>query len=327
MTKITRREFNVGASALGAALTVPSIVRAQGAYPSQDVHFICAFPAGSGADVIVRWYGEKLRPIFGRPILVENRVGAIGNLATEYTARAKPDGYTIYVHGGSAVAANMHMFKNPSIDATKAISICATINRQPTMFCVDPSKPWKSVAEVTAYANERKEKATYATTNPLGKVMGATYKAINKLEAVEVTYRTASDSLNDLKSGAIDYAMYDNIFAASQAREGRVRILAVSTKERLQANPDIPTMTELGTPMDVTGWFAAMVPSATPRPIVDQIAKMFNEVTASDDGKKFLNSVASDPWINTPDQAQAYLMQQIKDWADYVKVAKIEPQG
>jgi tripartite-type tricarboxylate transporter receptor subunit TctC len=327
MTKFTRREFNIGASTLGATLATPGILRAQAAYPSQDVHFICAFPAGSGADIIVRWYGEKLRPIFGRAILVENRVGAIGNLATEYTARSKPDGYTIYVHGGSAVAANMHMFKNPTVDASKAIVTCATINRQPTMFCVDPSKPWKSVAEVTAFARERKEKATYATTNPLGKVMGATYKEINKLEAVEVTYRTAVDSLNDLKSGAIDYAMYDNIFAASQAREGRVRILAVSTKERLQANPDIPTMTELGTPMDVTGWFAAMVPSATPRPIVEQIAKMFNEVTATEDAKKFLNSVASDPWINTPDQAQAYMLRQVKDWADYVRIAKIEPQG
>lgn len=327
MTSFTRRQFNISATALGATLAMPSILRAQGAYPSQDVHFICAFPAGSGADIIVRWYAEKLRPIFNRSVVVENRVGAIGNLATEYLARAKPDGYTIYVHGGSAVAANMHLFKHPSVDATKAITIAATINRQPTMFCVDPSKPWKSVADVTAYAKERKEKATYASTNPLGKVMGAIYKETNKLEAVEVVYRTAADSLNDLKSGAIDYAMYDNIFGASQSREGRVRVLAVSSNERLQANPNLPTMTELGTPMNVVGWFAAMVPTGTPRPIVEQINKMFNEVTASADGKKFLNSVASDPWTTTPDQAQAYLLEQIKDWAGYVKLAKIEPQG
>lgn len=326
MTQFTRRQINTGAAALGATLAMPSIVRAQ-AYPSQDVHFICAFPAGSGADVIVRWYGEKLRPIFGKNILVENRVGAIGNLATEYVARSKPDGHTIYVHGGSAVAANMHMFRHPSVDAAKAITVCATINRQPTMFCVEPGKPWKSVAEVTAYTKERGDKATYATTNPLGKVMGATYRETNKLQSVEVTYRTASDSLNDLKSGAIDYAMYDNIFGASQAREGRVRILAVSTKERLQANPDVPTMTELGTPMDVTGWFAAMVPTGTPQPIVEQIGKMFNQVTATDEARKFLNSIASDPWVTAQQEGQAYLLQQIKEWGDYVKLAKIEPQG
>jgi tripartite-type tricarboxylate transporter receptor subunit TctC len=326
MTKFTRRQFNTGAAALGATLAMPGILRAQ-AYPSQDVHFICAFPAGSGADVIVRWYAEKLKSLFSKPILVENRVGAIGNLATEYLARSKPDGHTIYVHGASAVAANMHLFKNPSVDAAKAITVAATINKQATMFCVDPSKPWKSVAEVTAFAKERREKATYATTNPLGKVMGAIYKETNKLEAVEVVYRTAADSLNDLKSGAIDYAMYDNIFGAAQSREGRVRILAVSSKDRLQANPDLPTMTELGTPMNVLGWFAAMVPSATPRPIVDEINRLFNQVTGSEDAKKFLSGVASDPWVTTPDQGQAYLNEQIKDWGGYVKLAKIEPQG
>jgi tripartite-type tricarboxylate transporter receptor subunit TctC len=86
-------------------------------------------------------------------------------------------------------------------------------------------------------------------------------------------------------------------------------------------------MTELGIPMKVMGWFAAMVPSATPRPIVDEINRMFNEVTASEDAKKFLNNIASDPWVSSVDEGQAFLLQQIKDWGDYVRLAKIEPQG
>jgi tripartite-type tricarboxylate transporter receptor subunit TctC len=323
---ITRRSFGIGTTASAATLATPRRLWAQ-AYPSQDVHFICAFPAGSGADVIVRWYAEQVRPLMGRSIIVENRVGAIGNLATEYAARAKPDGHTIYVHGGSAVAANMHLFKKPTVDAAKAIQIAATINRQPTMMVVKPDRPWKSVAEVTDYLKEKGDKATYGTSNPLGKVMGAIYKERFNLQAVEVVYRTAADSLNDMASGAIDYAMYDNIFSASQARAGRVRILAVSTAQRLQANPNIPTMTELGIPMSVTGWFAAMVPAATPRPIVEEINRMFNKITASEDAKKFLNNIASDPWITTPDQGQAFFLQEIKDWGDYVKLAKIEPQG
>jgi tripartite-type tricarboxylate transporter receptor subunit TctC len=326
MIRFTRRQFNTGAAALSATLAMPAVLRAQ-AYPSQDSHFICAFPAGSGADVIVRWYAEKLRPIFNKPILVENRVGAIGNLATEYLARSKPDGYTIYVHGASSLAANMHLFRNPSVDVAKAITVCATINRQPTMMVVAPSRPWKTVVEVTDYLKEKKDKASYATSNPLGKVMGAIYKQHYKLEAVEVVYRTAADSLNDIASGAIDYAMFDNIFSAAQERQGRIRILAVSTKERLQANPNIPTMTELGVPMNVTGWFSAMVPSATPRPIVDEINRMFNQVTATPEAKEFLNSIASDPWVTTPDEAQAYLVQEIKNWGEYVRLANIEPQG
>jgi tripartite-type tricarboxylate transporter receptor subunit TctC len=323
---ISRRQFSGGAATAGAALFAPRLARAQ-AWPVQDVHFICAFPAGSGADVIVRWYADRLRPIFNRTVIVENKVGAIGNLATEYAARSKPDGYTIYVHGASAVAANMHLFRNPTIDASKAITIAATLNRQPTMLMVAPDKPWKTVAELTAYLREKKDKATYATTNPVGKVMGAIYKQHEKLDAVEVVYRTGVDSLNDFASGAVDYGLLDNIFAAAQERAGRLRILAVSTPQRLEANPNIPTMTEQGVPMSLTGWFSAMVPSATPRPIVDQINKMFNQVTVTDDARKFLNNVASDPWITTPDEAQSFLLKEIKDWGDYVRLAKIEPQG
>ena len=130
---------------------------AQG-FPSQDVHFICAFPAGSGADVIVRFYAEKLRPIMGRNIIVENRVGAIGDLATQHLARSKPDGHTMFLHGASAVAANMHLFKKPAIDAGKEIRIAATLNRQPTMMVVAADKPWKSVAEVTSPCTRKKGK-------------------------------------------------------------------------------------------------------------------------------------------------------------------------
>jgi len=326
MTLLTRRQFSAGAAGLTASLAAPAIVRAD-TYPSQDIHFICAFPAGSGADVIVRWYSEKLRTVVNRTIIVENKVGAIGNLATEYVARSKPDGYTIYVHGGSAVAANIYMFKHPNVDAAKTIRIAATINRQPTMLVVAPDKPWKTVDELTAYLKERKDKATYATTNPLGKVMGAIYKNHYNLEAVEVVYRTGADSLNDFASGAVDYGLVDNIFGMAQQRQGRLRILAVSTKERLEASHDIPTMTELGCPMNVTGWFSAMVQMDTPRPIVEQINKWFNQVTATPEAKAFLNNSASDPWITTPDEGQAFLQQEIKNWAEYVRIAKIEPQG
>jgi len=327
MNRMSRRQMALGAGALGAGLALPSIGRAQGAYPSQDVHFICAFPAGSGADVIVRWYAEKLRPVMGVNIVVENKVGAIGHLATEYAARAKPDGHTIYVHGPASLAANQHIIRNSTVDVARDIVIAGTINRQPTMMVVRHDSPWQSVADVTAAVRAKGDKATYGISNPVGKVMGAIYKEHEKLGAVEVTYRTAGDSLNDLASGAIDYGMYDNIFAASQARAGRLRMLAVSMPQRLQAIPDVPTMTEQGVPMSLTGGFAAMVPAATPKPIVDRIFAMFEQVTRTPEAKAFLNSIASDPWITTQAEAQAFFVQDVKAWGDYVRLAKIEPQG
>jgi tripartite-type tricarboxylate transporter receptor subunit TctC len=239
-------------------------------YPSQDVHLICAYPAGSGADIFVRFYAEKLRPIIGRTIIVENKPGAVSNIATEYVARAKPDGYAVYIQGASSIAANMHLFKNPPVDVGKAIQIVAPLNKQPYMLVVDASRPWKSVAELTAYLKDKKDKASYATTNPPAKVMGAIYKTRAGLQAIEVPYRTAFDTVNDMQSGALDYALFDPVFATTQAREGRMRILAVSTGERTKANPDLPTMAESGVAMDLLGWFAAMVPMGTPRQVVDQ---------------------------------------------------------
>jgi len=281
-------------------------------YPTQDLHFICAYPAGSGADIFVRFYAEKLRPVIGRTIIVENKPGAVSNIATEYVARAKPDGYTVYIQGASSIAANMHLFKNPPVDVGKAIQIAAPLNKQPYMLVVDASRPWKSVAELTAYLKDKKDKASYATTNPPAKVMGAIYKARAGLQAVEVPYRTAFDTVNDMQSGALDYALFDPVFATTQAREGRMRILAVSTGERTKANPELPTMAESGVAMDLLGWFAAMVPMGTPRPIVDQLNMWFNKLDATDEAKTFLNSIGGDPWITTPDEGQARLLRDIE---------------
>src|SRR5262249_56669704 len=105
------------------------------------------------------------------------------------------------------------------------------LNKQPYMRAGDAKQRWKSVAELTAYLKEKKDKASYATTNPPAKVMGAIYKARGGLQAVEVPYRTAFDTINDMQSGALDYSLYDPVFATTQAREGRMRILAVSTGE------------------------------------------------------------------------------------------------
>ena len=147
------------------------------------------------------------------------------------------------------------------------------------------------------------EKASYAQSNTSGKVMGELYKRATGVQAVEVPYRTANDSLNDFASGRLDYGMMDPVFALSQARAGRLRMLAVSTAQRMQAVPELPTMTEAGVPgVELLTWFAAMVPSATPRPIVDKLNKWFNEVLATEETKKFLNSFGGDPFITTPDE-------------------------
>jgi tripartite-type tricarboxylate transporter receptor subunit TctC len=314
------------AMVLTAALAgMPGSARAQD-YPSQDVRFLCAFPAGSGADVIVRYFAEKMRPVVKRTIIVENRPGAGGNIAAETMVRSKPDGHTIFIHAGNTVAGNMHLIKKPPFDAAKAIQVVATINKQAFMLAVDAKRPWKSVAELTAYLKEKGDKATYAVSANSGIVMGAIYNERAGLQAVQVHYRMAQDALNDMTSGKVDYALQDPVFALSQQREGRLRVLAVASAERLKSNPELPTMTESGVPMDLVGWFAAMVPSATPRPIVEQLNKWFSDVVATEESQNFLKNYGGDPWISTPEEGQARLVRDIAAWGDYIRIAKLEPQ-
>jgi tripartite-type tricarboxylate transporter receptor subunit TctC len=321
-TRIGRRGFLGGLAAVGLAR--PALAQQ---YPSQDIHFVCAFPGGSSSDAIVRFVAERVRPLAGRTIIVENRFGASGNVAAEHVMRSKPDGHTIFVHAASAVAANMHIFRKPPIDARKEVQVAGTIHRQPFMMAIDAKRPWKTLADVTAYLKEKGDKATYATYASTATVMGELYKQATGTKAVEVPYRVGADTLNDLASGAVDYGMYDPVFAMAQAREGRLRILGVSTGQRLQAVAEIPTMTELGAPMDLTGWFAAMVPAATPRPIVDTINGWFRTVIATDEAKAFLNRFGGDPWVASVDEAQARLIKDVDDWREYVRIAKITPQG
>jgi tripartite-type tricarboxylate transporter receptor subunit TctC len=313
--------------ALALILSLISFTPHAQTYPSQDIHLISAFPPGSGADVLVRYFAEKLRPIAGRTVLVENKAGAGGNIATEYVARSKPDGHTIFVHAGNTLASNYHLIRNNPVDAGKQIQIAATINRQAFMLVVDAKGPYKSVADVTAAMKAKGEKASYATAAPSGIVMGEMYKAITGVKAVEVRYKDAASSLNELMDGKLDYGMHDPVFSLAQQREGRLRILAHSSGQRLNAIPDVPTMAEAGvTGMDLTSWWALHVPTGTPKAAVDALNGWMKQVLETEETKKFLNQFGGDPFISTPEAGQALFIKDEKNWADYVKLAKIEPQ-
>jgi tripartite-type tricarboxylate transporter receptor subunit TctC len=308
-----------------ALLLAPAATNAQD-YPSQDIRLICGFPPGSGADVMVRYFAEKLRPVAGRTVVVENRVGAASNIATEYVARSKPDGYTIYPFTATTVAASMHLFKNPPVDVGKALRVAATLSTLSFTLVVDANSPYKSVAELTAAMKQKGSRASYGVAANPGRIMGAIYKDKAGLEALEVQYRTAPDTLNEMANGRLDYGLHDPIFSLAQQRAGRWRVLAVSASQRLQAAPDLPTMTESGIPMSLDLWWGVMLPAATPKPIVDTVNRWFSQIVSTPETKKFLNDSGADPIINTPERAQEMFLIAIKEWGDYVRTAKIEPQ-
>jgi len=194
------------------------------------------------------------------------------------------------------------------------------------MALVDAKSPYKTMQELTEAMKKKGTKATYATAANPGTIMGALYKQATGIEAVEVSYRNAPDSLNEMQDGKLDFAFHDPIFALAQVREGRMRVLAVSSSDRLSSLPDVPTMKETGIPMDLNIWWGVMVQKETPKPILEKINAMFRDILTTDDTKKFLALSGADPMLRTPEQADAMFQAAIKEWGDYVKLAKI-PQN
>ena len=195
MSDTTRRQFLTATSALASAsawgLRGPLLAQQ---WPAQDLHFVTGTAAGSGGDVIVRYFAEKIRPMIGgRAIIVENRVGFFGNIAIEYVARSKPDGYTILLWGGSNIAGMMSVLKNPPVDVTKTLQIAATINRQAFMFVVDAKTPYRTLDDLTKAMLAKGDKASYATSNNEATVMGEIYKQKTGVTAIEVPYKTAAE--------------------------------------------------------------------------------------------------------------------------------------
>jgi tripartite-type tricarboxylate transporter receptor subunit TctC len=292
-------------------------------YPNREIHMIVGFPPGTGADVLVRYFAEKLRTLAQQPVIVENRPGANSNIATEYVARSKPDGYTLYPFSASTVAATMHLFKNPPVDVGKSLEVAATISKLPFMLVVAANSPYKSVDELTKAMKAKGANASFATGAVPGTIMGALYNQEAGLQAVEVVYRNVADALGEMASGKIDYGFFDPIFGLAQARQGTISVLAVSMPERSQVVPEVPTMKESGVPMDLTSWWAVMTPAGVRKPISAKISAWFSEITKTEETRKFLALSGAEPFHRPADEANAMFQTAIKQWGEYIRAAKI----
>ena len=325
---MTRRSALAFAGILPAALASSRLYAQAEPYPSREIHIICGFPPGSGADVWVRFFVEQIRPLVPQPIVVENKVGANGNIATEYVARARPDGYTLLSHSPTAIAANMFMFKNPSVDAgTKLVNV-ATMIEFAFYLTADSKRPWRNLQDLVAYVKDKGDKATFATTAAPGRLLGHLLNQVMGLKATEVQYRTAADALNDIASGQLDYALTDGVFSHAQARAGRLKIIGAGVKKRLANDPDVPTLIEQGAAnVYAPGFFGVLAPSGTPQPVIEQINTWYVQAVATPAATAFIKRFGADPLTNPPDMAQKMFLDTIDEWGKLVKLSKIEPQG
>jgi len=325
---LSRRELLRSTVAASIALpSLPSLSLAQENWPNKDLHSICGFPPGSGADIFVRFYSKEIQDRLGRTVIVENKVGAFGNIATEYVARSKPDGYTIYIAPGSSfLAAAPSLFKKLPFDPVNDFEHVTTLAKLPFLLVVATDGPYKDVPGLVKDLKEKGEKASYGSVANTGLVGSELFKANFGLSTVEVKYKDVGGMFNDLLGGNIAFAHIDPGSASGHLKTGKVKALATTSKERFKALPDIPSAAEVGiTNSDLIAWWSVHTPKGTPKPILDRLEKEFNEIAASPAHAKFATPLGNDPFIGNSTVLKELLVKDIKAWSEYVKLAKIEP--
>jgi tripartite-type tricarboxylate transporter receptor subunit TctC len=294
-------------------------------YPAREIRSICNFAPGSGADIIVRYYSDQLAKLAGKPVVVENKPGAQGSIASAFVAKSAPDGYTIHITPASSTLASApHIFKQLPYDPLKDFAPVTTINSLTFVVAVDASKPFRNVSDLITYLKSKPGHGFYGTQSNSGLIAAEWLKAQTGLQTVSVPFKATGDAFANLLSGQIDFMSVDSTWAKGQPK---VRILAVTAAKRAGTMPEIPTLAEAGVAgVDVAPWWGVVVPAGTPRPIIDKLAGWFNQITASEETRQFLARAALDPFPGSPEQMAALLKTEVERWGGFVRLAKIQPQ-
>ncbi len=294
-------------------------------YPSRRITLVVGFAAGSGADILARYYATKLAEETGQTVVVENKPGANGLIAGQAVKQAKPDGYTLLFSPSAGMAGGKFLYANLPYDPQKDFIIAAPLLDVAFALAVSAKSPAKSVAELTALL-KAKPTARYGTSNSTAIAATQVYKTLMGVEAQQVQYKTTADALGDLADGTLDFMFIDGVLALSQQKAGKVRLLA-TTSSRIDGAPDVPTMREAGVGnYSFAVWWMIMTPAGTPPEAISKLNAVFGKVAAMPGTKAFLGNVASRPLTGTPAEMVKKLDDDIRIWAEIAKAGNIQPQ-
>jgi tripartite-type tricarboxylate transporter receptor subunit TctC len=261
------------AAAAAALLAAAKPAAAQAAYPSRPVRLLVGFPPGGSTDIFARTIGEPLAAALGQPVVVENRGGAGGNIASDLVAKAAPDGHTLLM-AISAHVTNRALYPNLTYDPVRDFTPISLVCRVPFAVLVHPSFPARSVADLLRLARERPGEIAYATAGT-GSTQHLAGELLNRMAGVQlnhVGYRGGASALTDLVAGTVPVALLTTTQVLPQLREGRVRALAVTSPGRSPMFPDLPTLAESGVPgYEADVWYGVLAPAGVPAPIVGRL--------------------------------------------------------
>ena len=300
-----RRHFVAG---LGAGVAAPTLVRAQGTYPSRTVRYINPFPAGGATDTLSRIFCARMAELTGQQWIVENRGGSGGNVGMEALAQSAPDGYTLGLGGIASHAIAPTLYAKLPFKVPDDFTFVTTIWQLPNMLVVNLDVPAKTVPELIELLQKHPGKYSYASAGngTTLHLSGELFKVLAKVDMLHVPYRGAAPAMVDLLAGQV-HMIFDNIPGAlAQSRPGKVRPLAVTSRERTPVVPDVPAIAETLTGFDINSWTTLTGPARLPPEIVARLSELSKKVLESEDLKaKFFDLSATAIW-RSPQDTLAY---------------------
>jgi tripartite-type tricarboxylate transporter receptor subunit TctC len=322
--KLPRRTFLHLAAGAAALPAVPRIALAE-TYPNRPVHFIVGFAAGGPNDISARLMGQWLSERLGQPFIVENRLGAGGNVATELVVHAPADGYTLLLVPAPA-AINATLYDNLNFNFIRDIAPVAGILRVPEVMVVNPSVPAKSVPEFIAYAKANPGKINMASAGngSVPHVAGELFKSMTGLDLVKVGYRGGGPALIDLMGGQVQVMFEPTLSTISYIRAGKLRALAVTSATRSPALPDVPTVGESVPGYEATAWFGIGAPRNTPTEIIEKLNSEVSAGLADPKIKERLADLGGAPMPMTPAEFGKLIAEETEKWGKVIRAANIK---
>jgi tripartite-type tricarboxylate transporter receptor subunit TctC len=326
---LTRRQF--AATALAAA-AAPQIARAQG-YPDRAVKILVGYPAGGGVDIVARLLGETMKQAFGQPVIVENRPGASAMIAASAVAKAPPDGLTLLMAASGEVAVNQHLHKDKmTYDPLRELGAVALIGIVPCVVVVAAATPVKNSAELIAYARANRGKLSFSSSgigNPQ-QLAGELMNHMAGTDVLHVPYRGAAPAVTDVATGAVTMSFSSLAAALPLMQDGRLRAVAVTSRERMPQLPDVPTLAEAGPELkgyELLNWFGMFAPAGTPEPVVTRLNAVVNSGLRDKAiaGKLEMQGIV--PRIMTAPEYRAFVVTEAEKFGRIVQQANIKLQN
>jgi len=295
------------------------------AYPNRAIHIIAPFPAGGGYDFLSRLVGSEMTKTFGQPVIVENKAGANGNIGTDAAAKSAPDGYTLLMGGNSPLSLNVGLYPKLPYDPVRDFEPIARVATQPNLFAANAKVPVKSVAELVQYAKANPGKLTYASNgNGSPQHLAAEQlKRMAGIDMVHVPYKGAAPTAAALLAGEVSVAFNIILLPLPHVQSGKLTGLAVASSKRSPLAPDIPTMAELGYPIDIDTWYGLVAPAGTPRDIIAKLNAETVRVLSLSDLRERTRSQGIELAGSTPEEFGAFLKTDIAKWTKAIREMNI----